>query len=200
MWADDPVPAPWTPVTAMLQASARVGRSAGPGGDDMAVMDSLKRSLKELLADRDIWKTRSSRYLQALFDINFSEFITIQMLPWIYGLAIVASAGLALYLTVAAFFVSPWKGIVYLVFIGPGLFLICLTAVRVALEFVVAVFRIAENVMELSGITENLEEISDLPSRISLWQMLARPKRPGRPGKTPEGADLDDGEPDPDGG
>ena len=166
----------------------------------MAAMDSLKRSLRELLADRVEWKSRSSRYLQALFDINFNEFITIQMLPWVYGMAIVASAGLALYLTVAAFFVSPWKGIVYVFFVGPGLFLVCLTAVRVALEFIVAVFRIAENVVQLSGITENLEELSDLPSRISLWEMLARPRRPSRGARGPGAADTEGVEADPDGG
>lgn len=75
---------------------------------------------------------------------------------------------------------SWWLGAVWLFVAGPALFLAVVTAVRVFLEFVMTVFRIAfflesmgSQVDSLAGQTEEIAE--DLP-RIQFWRSRKRGK------------------------
>lgn len=81
-------------------------------------------------------------YLRELFDLQFTTFMATRMLPLVYGLGIGASAVFTIYLVVMRFRESAGEGLVWLA-LGPILFLTLVTALRIALEFVLAVFRIA---------------------------------------------------------
>ncbi|HUR39668.1 MAG TPA: DUF4282 domain-containing protein [Verrucomicrobiae bacterium] len=81
-------------------------------------------------------------YLRELFDLQFTTFLTTRMLPLVYGLGIGASAVFTLYLVFLSFRASLAEGLAWLV-LGPLLFFTMITALRIALEFVLAVFRIA---------------------------------------------------------
>lgn len=124
----------------------------------------------------------SRSYLQALFDFTFTRYITIQMLPVVYGLMIVASAILIIDQVTSAFSVSPLKGWCYAV-TGPFAFIVLLSIFRALLEFFVVVFRIAEDMEELASMRESVDRLSSLTDIASLTRRLpfVRLLRPGRP-------------------
>ncbi len=88
--------------------------------------------------------------LGALFDMSFSEFITIKMIKFFYIIAILSSAISALVLGFSGFFESFLTGIFTLLIAAPLSFLIMVLWARMFLELVVVVFRIAENTTELA--------------------------------------------------
>lgn len=112
--------------------------------------------------------------LGGLFDLKFGTIITTQMLPLIYALAVVLSALAALYGIAWAFGESWWMGLIWLVAIGPALFIALITTVRVVLEFVLTVFRISCHVDAMMGQVEGIagqtEGIADGLPRIKFWK------------------------------
>lgn len=90
-------------------------------------------------------------FFQALFDFEFRQSITVKMLPLLYGVGMIASAGLAAYATFAAFLLSPWHGLGFLFVLGPLIFIFCTAALRSTLEFFSIVFRIQHNMNQLLG-------------------------------------------------
>lgn len=90
-------------------------------------------------------------FFQALFDFEFRQSITVKMLPLLYGVGIIASAGLAAYATFAAFLKSPWHGLGFLLVLGPLIFIFCTAALRSTLEFFSVVFRIQHNMHQMLG-------------------------------------------------
>lgn len=112
--------------------------------------------------------------LGGLFDLQFKTIITTQMMPLIYGLAVVLSALASLYCVAWAFGESWWMGLVWLTLVGPALFVALITAVRVVLEFVLTVFRISCYVEAMAGQVEGIagqtEGISDSLPRIKFWK------------------------------
>jgi len=87
---------------------------------------------------------KDAGFLGGLFDLSFTEFVTIRIIKVLYVIAIILSGVAAL-----AFFVaSATRGAVAAVgglVISPILFLLWVLASRVWLELVVVAFRIAEN-------------------------------------------------------
>lgn len=92
-------------------------------------------------------------FLRELFDFQFTTFMTTRMLPGVYGFGIALAALFSIYLVVVRFRASTLEGMAWLV-IGPLLFFGLVTALRITLEFVLAVFRVAWYVEQVASHTE----------------------------------------------
>lgn len=118
-------------------------------------------------------------FLRELFDFQFSTFLTTRMLPGVYGFGIVLAALFTIYLGVLRFRESAAEGTAWLV-IGPLLFFGLVTALRITLEFVLAVFRVAWYVEQVASHTEVVSK--EIPRFGSLGSLLFGK---GDPPKTP---------------
>jgi hypothetical protein len=93
----------------------------------------------------------TSSFFGKLFDFSFKEFITLQIIKYLYVAGIIFSAITAigmLFGGFAAFRYDALKATVSII-LSPIVFLILTVAVRLALEAIVATFRIAENTSRL---------------------------------------------------
>lgn len=88
----------------------------------------------------------------ALMDLSFSEFVTTRLIKIIYVLGIIGAGLGGVGMIVTGFmqgFVSGLVGIV----VAPIIFALAVISVRVWLELVIVVFRIAEHTGKLAGET-----------------------------------------------
>ncbi|MCF7793473.1 MAG: DUF4282 domain-containing protein [Candidatus Cloacimonetes bacterium] len=83
-------------------------------------------------------------FLGALFDFSFSEFITTKVIKFLFILGVVISIILAIGFIVAGFNMSTALGILFLI-LSPLCFLIYVILIRIWLEIIIVVFKIAEN-------------------------------------------------------
>jgi len=83
-------------------------------------------------------------FFGTLLAFSFAEFITTRFIRFLYGLAIALGAIAALYVVFEGLRSSPAEGVLALVLAAIGLFLWVL-CVRVVLEIMIVVFRIAEH-------------------------------------------------------
>ena len=93
----------------------------------------------------------TSSFFGKLFDLSFKEFITLQIVKYLYVIWIVFSAFMAILMLIGGYtqLSSDFgKGIFGILF-SPVLFLLAILSVRLALEALVATFRIAENTTKL---------------------------------------------------
>ncbi len=106
-------------------------------------------------------------FLMSLMDLEFRQLLTPRMLPTLYLLGILASAGAVIAYSIEGFAQSVLLGLVRLLLIGPIAFVVLVTLTRVALELCIAIFRVAMHVNELAG---HAEDIADGIPRISFWK------------------------------
>lgn len=87
---------------------------------------------------------QSRSFFSSLFDFSFSSFVTLRFIKVLYGIfmAIAAIIGLAIFFTFAS---QGGVAIVLALIFAPIAFFIYLLIYRVLLEFIVVIFRIAEN-------------------------------------------------------
>lgn len=137
-------------------------------------------------------KENTTTYIRTLFDFSFTTYLTIQLLPFFYGLIITACGTVVAYAILEAFTFSIWRGVFY-VLISPFAFLVMLSVARALFEFFIVIFRIAENVDELVQLRDSVERLSgltdmtSLTKRIPFWGLFtAGARRPTSryPGKT----------------
>ena len=84
-------------------------------------------------------------FVGSLFDLSFSEFVTTRIIKFLFVIGIIASGIGALALIIGGFAShSAAFGILMLV-LSPLVFLIYVILVRVYLEVLIVIFRIAEN-------------------------------------------------------
>lgn len=88
-------------------------------------------------------------FFAQLFDFSFTEFVTTRIIKVLYGLAIFFIVVITVIAIVGSFRESVAAGAVVLV-LSPLWILLSVIVVRVLLEIVVVVFRIAEHVGQLS--------------------------------------------------
>lgn len=136
-------------------------------------------------------------YLRGLFDFRFSTYVTIQALPWLYGLMMVTSVASVGWLVMGAWLESPWRGGLALL-LSPLMLLFLISLARGVLEFYIVIFRIAEDLDELLEIRESVDKLTDftnlpatLTRKIPLLDFIAGYRRPteraddgGRRGKS----------------
>jgi len=136
---------------------------------------------KELLQEAKSIPQQIRQYLGMLLDFSFSEFITIQMTPVLYGISLASVLVFLLYLTGEAFFNSPARGLLYLFVITPIAFIASATLIRGVMEFYLVVFRIAENVNEFVAVKDQIEKLAGISDtvdvvtkRIPFWKLLTK--------------------------
>ena len=123
------------------------------------------------------------QYWRELFNFKFDKYMIIQVLPGVYGIALVAIACALIYVCVEAFMASTWRGLFYFFFAAPLTFLVLASVLRALLEFYMVVFKISEHVDEpvglrdtvdrLSGIGASVDEMGAGPRRIPFWRALS---------------------------
>jgi hypothetical protein len=91
--------------------------------------------------------TGGGGFFRALFDFSFTQFVTEKIIMALYILAIVLFVFVVILGVITAFTQGFWEGIIGLIF-APVLLLVYVVIVRVWLEFVVVVFRIADHTRE----------------------------------------------------
>ena len=88
-------------------------------------------------------------FFEAIFDLSFSEFVTIKIIKFLYVLAIIASATMTIIFIVGGFATeSVAVGVLFLL-LSPVIFMLYVLMARVWLELIIVVFKIAENTSRL---------------------------------------------------
>ena len=90
-----------------------------------------------------------SNFLKTLFDFSFSEFLTVKIIKVLYGIGIFFAAIGALGLMVNGFADSFGKGFILLI-LSPIVFIVYTILIRVWLEVIIVLFKIADNVTEIA--------------------------------------------------
>lgn len=136
---------------------------------------------KDLFKEAQSFRQQISQYLRMLFDFSFTEFITIQMTPLLFGVSLAGTLIFLLYLTGDAFVTSPTRGLFYLFVITPVGFIVAATVIRALMEFYLVVFRIAENVNDFTEVKQHVEKLAGISDtmgvvtkRIPFWKLLTR--------------------------
>jgi hypothetical protein len=132
-------------------------------------------------AVRPPWWRFTREFLADLFDLRFTVFMATRMLPGVYGFGIVLAGLFTTYLVILRFRESLAEGLVWLV-LGPLMFFGLVTALRITLEFVLAVFRVAWYVEQVASHTETVSQ--ELPRFGFLRTLLFGEK--ATPPKKPE--------------
>lgn len=127
------------------------------------------------------WWALLREFFADLFDLRFTTFMATRMLPGVYGLGIVLAVLFTAYLVVQRFEDSFRAGMTWL-FLCPLVFVGLVTALRITLEFVLAVFRIAWYIEQVASHTETVSH--ELPRFGFLRTLLFGEKAPAksRPG------------------
>jgi hypothetical protein len=89
-------------------------------------------------------------FFKSLFDISFDAFITTKIIKFVYVLLMVIIGIMAIWGIVFAFIASTWLGVLTLFILAPIGFLIYIIIVRIWLELVIVIFKIAENTGHLA--------------------------------------------------
>ncbi|MGH8454483.1 MAG: DUF4282 domain-containing protein [Nevskiales bacterium] len=117
------------------------------------------------------WWAWIADFLRNIFDLQFRRLMTPRMLPTLFIFAIIASALAAVGYVLQGFALSTNSGLIRLFLTGPLAFLVLVVLARVALEFCLAIFRIAVHVNKMAGHTE---EIAGGLPRIQFWKPLRK--------------------------
>ncbi len=85
-----------------------------------------------------------------LFDLSFSEFITISIIKVLYVIAIIGSAIGAVVLLIGGFTKGVGAAIVGII-LAPLVFLLYVLMARVWMELIIVLFKIADNTGKMAG-------------------------------------------------
>lgn len=125
--------------------------------------------------------TETRRFVAGLGDVQFRQLLTPRMLPTIYVLGIALSAMLTLYLIVHGFRDDWLTGLAWLLLLGPAVFLALVGALRIGLEFLLAIFRLVVHVERLDEVAHTIqgqtEEIAEDLPRIQFWRAFSRARK-----------------------
>jgi hypothetical protein len=128
------------------------------------------------------WGALAREFLRELFDFQFTTFMTTRMLPGVYGFGILLATLFVGYFVVLRFRESTADGLVWLA-IAPVLLLGLITALRITLEFVLAVFRVAWYVEQVASHTEVVSK--EIPRFGALGSLLFGKGGPRPPAPKP---------------
>ncbi len=87
-------------------------------------------------------------FFASLFDLSFSEFVTIRIIKVLFVLAIILSGIFAVGILVAGLAGGAGKGVLALI-AAPIVFFLYVLGARIWLEVIIVLFRIAENTGKL---------------------------------------------------
>lgn len=93
------------------------------------------------------WKERG--VIGTLFDFSFSSFLSTKLIKFLYVIAILGAAIVALMLIAGGFAEGTGMGLLTLLIIAPLAFFAMLLYARIMMELMIVLFRISENLQEL---------------------------------------------------
>ena len=96
---------------------------------------------------RDVSVLKKGSFPQALFDFSFNHFLTPRIIKLLYGLSIFSAGLIAILFIIFGFSTSTGFGIFALLVGAPLIFLLAAIYTRICLELMIAVFRIAETLV-----------------------------------------------------
>lgn len=102
-------------------------------------------------------------YLVLLCDLRFTRYLTVQMLPIFYVLLVIGGVGVIGQFVWDAFAESMLRGLTFLI-ASPVAILIWVSACRAITEFLLAVFRMSEDVNRLAGIRPTVDKLDQFIS------------------------------------
>ena len=88
-------------------------------------------------------------FFTALFDFSFSSFITTKLVKFVYIISLALAAIGLLAVIISGFMTGVMGGLLVLI-LSPVIALLEIMAIRMSLELVIVVFRIAENIDKLA--------------------------------------------------
>jgi hypothetical protein len=91
----------------------------------------------------------SKSFLAALFDFSFSEFITVKLIKILYVIGIIIAGIAALIMIGGGFRASFFAGLLALI-ISPIVFLLYILVIRIWLELIIVLFKIADNTKNIA--------------------------------------------------
>ena len=89
-------------------------------------------------------------FLETLFDLSFTEFVTTRLIKVVYVLGIIGAALAGLQRIYLAFRIGGFGSGLLTLVVTPLLFLVAVLLVRIWCEMIIAIFRIAENTGRLA--------------------------------------------------
>lgn len=93
--------------------------------------------------------TGSKGFLASLFDFSFTSFVSTKLVKFLYVLVVLGAAAYALVLLAVGFRISAAAGLIFLITVCPLVFLFIVAIYRVALELMIVIFRMAEDLREI---------------------------------------------------
>lgn len=87
----------------------------------------------------------------ALFDFSFTSFVTTKVIKVLFAIGIVLAAIGAISFIIFGFSQHALLGVLFLI-LSPVVFLIYTLFIRVYMEIIIVIFRIAENVQQIASI------------------------------------------------
>jgi len=130
-------------------AAPGVGAAVGAGANESGTARPGAESAAAVGGPVPAQATDARSFLRALFDFGFTSFVTPKVIKALYVLITIGTVVSALVFTIYVFKASTAFGIVTLVFADPLFILIVLAIYRIALEFFMVTFRVAEDVRAL---------------------------------------------------
>lgn len=89
-------------------------------------------------------------FLATLFDFSFNDFVTTKIIRLLYVLGVLGAAVGAIIFIIGGFQTSTGIGILFLV-LSPVIFFLYVLFVRIWLELIIVIFRIAEHTKDIAG-------------------------------------------------
>ncbi len=119
--------------------------TAGYGGPGFPPPPSQRPGDDAYPASEGPQDLNASSFFAGLFDFGFTKFITLSFLKFIYVLVVIAMSLGLLAMIVIGFAAGPLVGIVALI-LGPIVALLYLVWIRMGMEFLAVVFRMASDI------------------------------------------------------
>jgi len=100
-------------------------------------------------------------YFSILFDLRFSRYLTVQLLPLLYVVLVIGGLGVIVQQVWDAFAVSPKRGLMFFL-ASPFAVLVWASACRATTEFLLVVFRMSQDVQTLASIKPTVDKLDNL--------------------------------------
>jgi hypothetical protein len=108
---------------------------------------------------KDVSVLKKGSFLHVLFDFSFNHFFTPKIIKLLYGLSIFSAGLIAILFIIFGFSASTGFGIFALLIGAPLIFLLTVVCSRIYLELMIAIFRIAETLVNKGEKPESKDAI-----------------------------------------
>jgi hypothetical protein len=121
--------------------------------------DQIEESLSSIRGLRGASIHKKVDLLRALFSLSFNQWVSLKLVKFLYGLSILSAGLIAIFFVMMGFKISMWFGFFSLLIGAPLIFLLIVIYSRVFLEMILAIFRLADHITEIT--MTNTEEKSE---------------------------------------